>query len=253
MTVPQKVQIGAPMTEFVGGSFNALVEEYWRRNGGPSNGRQTPAGSAARPVLPVLVKNTSGAAREPGHVLGVSGLILTLVEDAGQVYREPAVVGVTPVAADHAAKFVVLRDHLENNAIGPAWILGCGWVKGNITDTGHTHLKVKDGEASYLESGTSGAEIIATETGTTGTQWALVLLGGGGGSSGTRWGTVSTAAGASETEGTPAEDGEIDLYEAFGGDVGLPFKNYYPEVVPAGATACIDGDGNIITWSCSTW
>lgn len=182
MAVPQKVVIGAPMREFVGGSFNALVDGYWQQRAAGGKQRGTRSGSLG-PALTVLVKNNSGAAREPGHVLGVDELLLTLTEEPSQVYREPIVQGITPTTADHASKFVVCRDHIVAGEVGPAWLLGCGWVKANITDTGHTHLAIADGVADYLESGTSGYEIIWKESGT-GTKWALVLLGGGGGGGG---------------------------------------------------------------------
>lgn len=74
-----------------------------------------------------------------------------------------------------------------------------------------------------------------------------------GSGSGLRWGTISTTGSAASVEGTPSTDGRIDLYEAYGGDADVPFNNYYPEIAPERATAAIDGDGNILPWSCTLW
>lgn len=69
---------------------------------------------------------------------------------------------------------------------------------------------------------------------------------GGGGSTDLAWGTITTEASAATVEGTPTDDGRVELFS--GGTVTA--HNYYPDDATLGAVACITGDGVLVTWSC---
>lgn len=140
----------------------------------------------------IVAKNNSGSDLDKYAVLGVdaAGFYGTLDPEL-----PIAVIGVAPVIATHAGKFLVLAESLKNGETGLAVIGGTFWAKVNITSSGDTFADV---QASTLElkTGTSGAaQILWKESGTGTGKYAIVRIGGGGGSgSSGQWFKIKTDA-----------------------------------------------------------
>lgn len=251
-----RLPIGQPITEFPARTFNHLVDfvAAAERNGLAI----PPLPSQTSPIAAIsaVVKNTTANDLPWASILGCDDPLdkPDSGADNGNQFRRPVLSGVSPDATTHATKFVILQTAASAGGGAEGLKIGFAYVKVYVNDAAHKFAKVKTGDTTQLESATSGpAEIWWKETGT-GTKWALVLIGGGGAAAAAlRWGTISTAGSAASVEGTPSTDGRIDLYAAYGGTANVPFNNYYPETAPAGATAPIDGDDNILPWSCTLW
>jgi hypothetical protein len=63
------------------------------------------------------------------------------------------------------------------------------------------------------------------------------------------FGEITTQATGS-TDGTPTTDGEVTLFDEFGGAV-VSVSNYFPDMAPVGRVACIAGGDVLVTWSCN--
>ncbi len=245
MAVPDKVDVGGEFTEFPGGSFNALVDGYWRQRGQRNEVQPT-----TKPDLPrvvVRVKNASGADRFKGHVLGIDGALFSCDDNPGQVWHGgPALKGIVPTAT-HDDAFVVTLETIATGAIGRAFILGCDWARVKVNMAADEFATVEADEADYLRSGSSGARILYKEkqhlegSEALGVQWALVLLGGGGGgeaNSALRFGYV--AAEISGATGPLPEDwgvGTVQFYNDDGEADGSPeeVRNRYYSNIPEDA------------------
>lgn len=198
MAFPQKVRIGSAVNEFPGASWNAIIDKLnaleSRRSGGPQQRGSAPF--AQCPRLVVRVHNTLSTTLQPGHILGFSEPIISPDDAENGPYGIPGVKGITPATPEHDSQFVVLLDGIRGTtdspsgtagAIGPAVLMGLAWVKVNFTDDAHTKVAVVEGE-TQLQSAASGitpvwiAEIPEPEE-LPADVWALIQMGGGGGSS----------------------------------------------------------------------
>jgi hypothetical protein len=246
--VAKQIPIGSIVEEFPGGTFNELVRDLLNRRGErlPPPNTQTGTG----PSLIVSVKNSSGGDLGPGAVLGIDGPLFPYGDDNGQVYRRPVVDGVTPALPEHANAFVVLTNHIVNGKRGAGVLMGLTWVRVDVTNTGHTHAKVKDAETDYLESGSSGFPLIYKQTASTGQQWGLVSIGGGGGSTlnvalATADSTISGRSG-----GTPGT-GDVTIVKGTGSDE--DWENWSVVDITSGSYVVaieIDGDMVIVAAFC---
>jgi hypothetical protein len=146
------------------------------------NGGATPEPAQAQSRGIVHIKNTSGADLNRFAVLGISGIVFTPTDNEEGFKRDPLLTGITPTA-DHAEKFVILQEPAKQNIIVPAVVSGVTICKVDIGDADHAYATIKASDATQLESADGGlARILYKEAGT-GTKWAIVCLGGGGGSS----------------------------------------------------------------------
>lgn len=153
-------------------------------------------------ALVCLAKNTSGATlveRAPAGVKrsafelpdldpeAVGGDVATQV-----ILNAPAIELEAPTA--ETKNWVITLGPIKNNETGLVVILGLVAVRVDVTDATHKFATVQTGDTKYLKSDASGAAIwdrkkldVAEAPGaippTTpkGKQWALVLIGGGGG------------------------------------------------------------------------
>jgi hypothetical protein len=105
------------------------------------------------------------------------------------VFSRPVIKGAVAEGND----FAVLTSHIESQRMGAAVISGLVWARVDIKDKAHKFAKVKESKREILESSTSGAAEIKykekqafTGEEVKGEQWALVWLGGGGGTGETR-------------------------------------------------------------------
>ncbi len=129
----------------------------------------------------MLVKNNSGADRGRFNVLGIDGPIFTPTESLDSFKNTIALKGITPAAATHVGKFVILQEPLADGELGRAVISGVTPVKIDVTDAGHGYADVKDAVCGTLASAASGSSMILWAESGTGEKWAIVKLGGGGG------------------------------------------------------------------------
>jgi hypothetical protein len=152
--------------------WNSLLDAAKARQGEVGFGAESRPG---RDI--VLVKNTSGADRERFDILGVDAPVFTPAESAESFKNQVALKGITPTAADHVGRFVVLLEPAKASAIVPGLLAGVSAVHVNVTDEDHAFADVADGQCGYLASGTTGAaQILWKETGT-GVKWAVVRVG----------------------------------------------------------------------------
>ncbi len=149
----------------------------------------TPFGAVVAGELPegvVYIKNSSPADVGRFGVLGVSGIVFTPADNLAQFQRRPILTGTTPATANHSGKFVITLEPIAKDAVGRALIWGVIQVQVNMASTSDGFADVKNTDATQLQSsGTAsggGAQMMYVESGT-GTKWAVVRLGGGGGGS----------------------------------------------------------------------
>ncbi len=123
-----------------------------------------------------IVNNTS-TNLDQFSVLGVTGVAITPTDNASDFKRQPTFTGGTPSTSSHIGKFVILSTPLNDGCIGKAFAFGVCPALVNVTSTSHEYADIKAGDATQLQSATSGmAQILWAESGT-GSKWAVVRLG----------------------------------------------------------------------------
>lgn len=137
----------------------------------------------ALPAFGVLkVKNNSGSNAPRFGILGLETPIITPTANLDEFKQRLQMLGTTPTTAAHTGKFCILYEPLAPGAIGWAFVSGAAICQIDVTVDTHTNADVKDGDRTKLASAATGlASILWKESGT-GTKWALVRLGAGGGS-----------------------------------------------------------------------
>lgn len=133
----------------------------------PGGGRVSP-----RRTDIITVKNSSGAARARGEVLGAFGKDVTNLE-AGQI----RLTGTAPAAGK---AFGVCRKAHPSGEYGELQLAGACIATVNVSSTAHQFADISAG-AYKLVSAESGPVRIVWQPGTTGDQDCFVLLGGGSG------------------------------------------------------------------------
>jgi len=125
----------------------------------------------------VLVKNSSGAARDRFDVLGVSGILYSPSDNLLGFKNQPVLTGVVPTVADHTARFVICLAPLADGAVGPALASGVSPVRVDVADEAHRYADVNNNAAGSLKSGAGGAALVLWKESGTGEKWAVVRLG----------------------------------------------------------------------------
>jgi len=125
----------------------------------------------------IQVKNSSGADRNQCEVLGIDVPNTLPTDDLPTFQGGVSVNAVTPVAANHTAKFAILLEPIKAGAIGLACAAGVAPVQVNVVSATDTYADVNDGTATSLRSGSSGAARILWKDSGTGIKWAIVRIG----------------------------------------------------------------------------
>ena len=124
----------------------------------------------------VLVKNTSGSLVPRFGVLGVESVLIEPAANLPEFQNRIALLGTTPVAADHASRFAITLEPIPAGKIGRASITGIARVKVDKQADDERTAGVVDGEVGYLSGGGDGVEILYSEAGT-GVKWAVAKFG----------------------------------------------------------------------------
>lgn len=180
----QKVQPGQKIRgNFSAAAFNAMAaaaEAYAESQHdmlpGSSSSLVTQSGV-------ISVKNTSGSDRARFDVLGIESPVFTPAVALDAFKNSVTVTGTTPTTATHAGRFVVLLEPVANNAIGRAVVAGAVPVQLTIDSDSDKFADVNDGQCGSLKSVKSGAAAILWKAASSGTIWAIIRIGAGGGDS----------------------------------------------------------------------
>jgi hypothetical protein len=183
-----KIPAGSPVTKFSITAYNRMLDmlQWWMAN-------QNGIGGGGRAIDNnnniFDIQNTTGSKREWLDVLGIDDVLYDATDDEDRFKRKPVFVGVSPTVADHAGKWGVLLGPVANDGIAKIALSGVVPVRVYVTATTDKFVDVSashtvSGETVYVATGASGAQILWLATGSAGTiQWAVVSLGGGGGTS----------------------------------------------------------------------
>ncbi len=156
---------------------NAITEAIRAQQAGRASVLAGEAGRG-RAAGQIEVKNASGSEQPERAVLGIDTAAIAAADNLKTFQGRPAVIGKTPTA-EHAGRFVILAQPLDDGKLGLAWSAGTVAVKVDMVDAAHRYADVKAGDATQLQSCESGvAQILSVEAGT-GSKWAYVRLGGG--------------------------------------------------------------------------
>lgn len=168
------VQAGSPL-DIPAATWNRvldLLRRDTRREGGG------PLADAVRATVTVLVRNDTGSAAGHGYCLSIDGTPLDPTDGPPAWLSRPVLSGGEPAASTDP--FVVLLEPLGDVAVGRAAIAGLAVAQVDVTDAGHDYAGPTPGDATKLTSGLSGpARILWRESGSTGTQACVLLLGDG--------------------------------------------------------------------------
>lgn len=198
----RKVKPGEPLV-IPASAYNAFVDaalDYQDRRLSLGQGGMPPGQNSNL----IVVKNNSGADRSRFQILGIDSVVISPTDNLQQFQNRPAVVGVTPTIADHRGKFVILAEPIKTGQLGLAWIAGICPVQVHMLSAHHRYADVGGGGAAGLTSGDSGVAQILWSSGTSGTVWAIVRLGAGGGQGTVFPVQLEQTAGAQGTSTTPA-------------------------------------------------
>lgn len=165
----------------------AVVEdvEAWKRTLGLGN---LPAFS---PPVIIDVKNGSGTDIPLYGIVEPSGCVFVPTDNLVSFQNRPAVVGAVPTAAC-MGRFGVALTPIAAGRVGQVLFSGLTVCQVDITDRNVNEVAEIVGDVSKLRTAAHGTgRIIARESGTSGTKWALVQLGVGR-EPGIRWKPTST-------------------------------------------------------------
>lgn len=180
------VQSGSPL-RIPANDWNKIVDAtraYYEQQAGGRG--PIPATAGTKQTGIVLVRNDSGSDLARNAVVGINSPIILPGDHLDEFLRQVALTVVTPTKDQHAAAghFAVLLDPLPATGIGRAYVSGICPVQIDLLDEEHTTAGVIDGDATKLESGKPGTQIIwYDEAPSETTRWALINLG----TSGCEW------------------------------------------------------------------
>jgi hypothetical protein len=120
---------------------------------------------------PLLIRNDSGANRNRGETLEVTGVVSTPIADTNEVLKGE-------LRAIEAVRGIILDD-IASTATGPFAIAGLVYAVIDILDADHTHCYAKSSDANPQSNFGGPWRIVAKPTGTGNAQACLLLLGDG--------------------------------------------------------------------------
>jgi len=180
MIDPGKRQVAGTRPKLSAGAWNSFIamsnEFQMQQTGDPS---ANPPVVEVNPSLTVMVLNSTGVAREPGHIVAMPKSTTALgrfPDDMLDAGRRPYLTGSTP-AAGGGVPIAVYVDAVDVDEAGKAVILGVASTIVNMTDAAHNFAKPTPSDCTKFTSDPGGPyPILKVETGT-GNKKAQVLIG----------------------------------------------------------------------------
>lgn len=172
----KKLRPGDGFEEASAVDYNALIDLLIEHDADKK--ASLSGGSSADSKLPsgqVYVCNTTSALVEAFGVLGIKGSSWTPAQNLNSFQNQVSLDGDTP-GSSYQGKFVIAAEAIPKGMTGRAVISGLARVQ--VTGSG-SFADVKSGDTTQLQCGSSGAQILWADSGTS-TRWAIVRIGGGG-------------------------------------------------------------------------
>lgn len=130
----------------------------------------------------VYVRNMSGADRAKFDVLGLDRPDILPSDDLKGFQRRIVMHGVLPAEEHAGGRCAILLGAAKAGSVTRAAIAGLTIARVDMIVAQHQWAEPAPGETSALRSAETGSNRILWTAGDTGEQWAIVRLGGGGGS-----------------------------------------------------------------------
>jgi hypothetical protein len=164
---------GDPLTPVPAETWNGMVDAGNAfRAGKLSNG--TPQPTRPRETDIIRLKNSGSGDRARGEILRIDGKAITDLSD-----EHIWLIGQEPLGDDF---FGILKEPIEDGAVGRVQVSGCCIAKVDVVDAGHNRAKSVAGEYVLESSDDGPIEILYAPSGT-GELECVVRFGGGGGAS----------------------------------------------------------------------
>ena len=129
----------------------------------------------------VLMRNKTGATREPYEIVGIDDALHDRTYDAKTLlefkYRV-GLTGIVPAVPTHNSRFGVFQEQVKDTMIGLVKVAGETQVKVDIQNVTDKFCDVKDGVCTELISNSTGGATILWQPGTTGVQWCVIRIEG---------------------------------------------------------------------------
>jgi len=153
----------------------------------------------------VRLLNDTGAVRNRYEVAGIDDAMYDPTSKLDLFKYEVGLKGITPAVPDHVGKFGVFQQKVADGKTETAAVAGVTQVQVDILEKTDPFCDVKDGDATQLESNSTGGSTIIwpSPATSTGTQWCIVRIEGTGvgaiwyfelAAELTQWGTALVAA-----------------------------------------------------------
>lgn len=171
--------------------WNGFIEAYQAY---VRNGRRFDFNSAESTQSQTLAKiqNLTGDDLPRFAVVELGEPLIDLTLNFSEFASKPSFEGVLPSSATGNRLGIVL-DPIGSDQIARAVVAGIVPCLVEVSDTSHGFAQALDGSSAKLESADDGPVAILWKQEGTGTKWAMVRIGGGGGSSGTSTPGTTTA------------------------------------------------------------
>lgn len=226
--------------EFIDGMANAVKELQTNSIQGVSGGGAKAGGWIHIPESDkVRIRNNSGSDCNAFDVLGIDGSFYdpaTQLSDFKQ--GDPILKGITPTTAAHTGKFAILMEPIADGFIGQACIFGVCQVQINVVSADDQYADVKNSSKILQSAATGSARILYKQSGT-GTKWAIVAFGsGGGGSDPNTYFKVSST----YTAGTSSNPASVNYCNAAGTATGATGS----ETIPTLEAGTVISTSNVI-------
>jgi len=166
----KKVQAGQPL-KIPAETFNSFLDAAVAHKNS-----QNVAGGARddqRSSTIIGIRNSSGADRPRGGILGIAGPIIGPSDNFDEFLLRVALEGTAPSLA-HVARWAVLLEPLAAGIIGRAVVSGLAICQIVMRHASHQYVEIS--ATGQLESGDSGSAKIVWVADTGGTQWAVINI-----------------------------------------------------------------------------
>jgi len=155
-------------------AWNALVDAA--REARSTHKNVIPSGLPAVNPSTVLVKNNSGSDVPLFGVLGVGDVQITQSDNYGEFINRVYMSGEEPEVGTHDGKFCIALEPIATGGVGRAAICGAVHCKLTVNNDAHGWATITDGDVTKLSSQGSGKARILWKAGSSGDQWATVVI-----------------------------------------------------------------------------